>query len=71
MGRKFSRRDFVVASAAAGVLTRTGTAFGRAPAVVAAKAATPIVVSSANGNRFKNGGERTCVEEAFERMPSI
>ena len=25
----------------------------------------PVVVSSANGNRFKNGGPRTAVEEAF------
>jgi N4-(beta-N-acetylglucosaminyl)-L-asparaginase len=28
----------------------------------------PVIVSSANGHRFKNGGTKTCVETAFERM---
>jgi len=28
----------------------------------------PVVVSSANGNKFKNGGPRTAVEEAFRRI---
>jgi N4-(beta-N-acetylglucosaminyl)-L-asparaginase len=27
--------------------------------------ARPIVVSSANGHKFKNGGDKTCVEKAF------
>ena len=27
-----------------------------------------MVIASANGNRFKNGGPRTAVEEAFPRM---
>jgi N4-(beta-N-acetylglucosaminyl)-L-asparaginase len=28
----------------------------------------PVVISSANGNRFKNGGPVTCVEKAFKLM---
>src|ERR1700726_1950036 len=28
----------------------------------------PIVIASANGHRFKNGGSKTCVETAFERI---
>jgi N4-(beta-N-acetylglucosaminyl)-L-asparaginase len=32
---------------------------------VAASGVKPVVISSANGNRFKNGGKVTCVEKAF------
>ncbi|MEO7166842.1 MAG: N(4)-(beta-N-acetylglucosaminyl)-L-asparaginase [Spartobacteria bacterium] len=28
----------------------------------------PVVIASANGNRFKNGGDLTCVEKAFHEM---
>ncbi len=28
----------------------------------------PIVISSSNGNSFKNGGKTTCVEEAYNRI---
>ena len=28
----------------------------------------PLVIASANGNRFKNGGDMTCVERAFTLM---
>lgn len=43
------------------------------PALAAAPAALParvrpVVISSDNGHRFKNGGPRTCVEEAFLRL---
>ena len=30
--------------------------------------AKPVVISSANGNQFKNGGDVTCVQKAFQRM---
>lgn len=62
-----TRRDFVRTGAifgAAAVLP----APGQAPAVVTTKAIVPVVIASANGNQFKNGGERTCVHEAWERM---
>jgi N4-(beta-N-acetylglucosaminyl)-L-asparaginase len=32
------------------------------------KSVKPVVVASANGNRYKNGGPRTAVAEAFERI---
>jgi N4-(beta-N-acetylglucosaminyl)-L-asparaginase len=31
-------------------------------------AVKPVVISSANGNRYKNGGTKTCVETAFAKM---
>jgi N4-(beta-N-acetylglucosaminyl)-L-asparaginase len=42
--------------------------FGRAPVVLRGKAAQPVVVASANGNWFKNGGTQTCVEKAWTSM---
>jgi N4-(beta-N-acetylglucosaminyl)-L-asparaginase len=66
-----SRRDFVRGGVLAGVSiggARTG-AVGQAPAIITTSV-RPIVISSGNGNRFKNGGNATCVEEAFRRLTS-
>ena len=70
MRRRITRRDFVRTGTAAGVAAATATrgAFGRAPAVVPSGAAQPVVISSANGNWFKNGGSQTCVEKAYSLM---
>ncbi|MFI5177552.1 MAG: N(4)-(beta-N-acetylglucosaminyl)-L-asparaginase [Vicinamibacterales bacterium] len=38
------------------------------PAVIVQGRARPLVISSANGHQFKNGGTKTCVETAFERI---
>jgi N4-(beta-N-acetylglucosaminyl)-L-asparaginase len=67
MSPKVTRRDFVKTGAAASVLA-AGPASAQAPAVVASSPARPVVVASANGNVYKNGGARTAVQEAFERM---
>jgi len=64
MSRGVSRRTFVKTGVAAGV----AIAAGGAPAVVAGKAARPLVIASKNGHAFKNGGPRTAVQEAFERI---
>jgi N4-(beta-N-acetylglucosaminyl)-L-asparaginase len=65
-----TRRDFVRAGVAAGVAaTASEPAFGQAPAV-ARSTVRPVVIASANGNQFKNGGPRTCVEEAFRLLTS-
>ena len=32
------------------------------------KSVQPVVIASANGNRFRNGGDMTCVEKAFSEM---
>jgi N4-(beta-N-acetylglucosaminyl)-L-asparaginase len=56
---KMKRRDFIRNSAAAGI------AF---PMILTQSAVKPLVISSANGNRFKNGGSVTAVQKAFTMM---
>jgi len=60
-----NRREFVKTGTAAGFAAATvpHTAFGQAPAVATGR--KPIVISSSNGHRFKNGGQKTGVETAF------
>src|SRR2546425_1340080 len=60
------RRNFMISSAAAGVAvasSRRGPS--KAPTVLIPVAVKPLVISSSNGNRFKNGGDVTCVQKAF------
>jgi len=69
MGRGVSRREFVKAGAAASVVAATAKpAVAQSPTALVRKATPPVVIASANGNIFKNGGPRTCVEEAFNRI---
>jgi N4-(beta-N-acetylglucosaminyl)-L-asparaginase len=69
MPRKLNRREFVAAGAAAGLAAAApSTAFGQAPTMIAPGSSRPVVVASANGHRFRNGGDRTCVETAFAMM---
>src|SRR5262245_34089366 len=69
MRRRFSRRDFVRAGTAAGLAAAVPRSlFGKAPAVRVPGPARAVVISSANGNWFKNGGKVTCVEKAYARM---
>jgi N4-(beta-N-acetylglucosaminyl)-L-asparaginase len=65
-----NRRQFVrttvgatLAASAAGSLRAQ-----QAPNVIAPKSVKPVVISSANGNKFKNGGDVTCVQKAFTMM---
>jgi N4-(beta-N-acetylglucosaminyl)-L-asparaginase len=63
------RRDFMIAGAAAGVALRTPAVLaGAHPTFLVPASVKPAVISSANGNRFKNGGPVTCVEKAFTMM---
>ena len=64
-----NRRDFVRAGVLAGVAAGKNRErrFSQAPAVKGSSP-RPIVIASGNGNRFKNGGDRTCIEEAFRRL---
>jgi N4-(beta-N-acetylglucosaminyl)-L-asparaginase len=66
MPRKLNRREFVVSSAAAGIAAAAPVraSAAQAPAVVPSRV-KPMVVSSANGNQYKNGGAKTGVEIAF------
>lgn len=69
MSDKMSRREFVKAGTAASVAaTVPAAAFGQAPTVLVRKATPPVVISSGNGNEYRNGGPRTCVEEAYQRI---
>lgn len=69
MTKKLKRRDFIRTTAVAGVVISAADAFKGAPAVIV-QGSKPAVVSSANGNEFKNGGDETCVARAFRLMTS-
>jgi N4-(beta-N-acetylglucosaminyl)-L-asparaginase len=64
-----SRRDFVrggaLASVGAGL---AGDRLVAQSAAVKSNSVRPVVIASGNGNRFRNGGNRTCVEEAFRLL---
>src|SRR5437870_9613332 len=65
MSNKITRRTFVVTTVGAAAAVRA-----QGPTVIIRGAVKPVVVSSANGNRFKNGGTMTGVEKAFAMMTS-
>src|ERR1041384_1267020 len=56
---KIKRREFIRNSAAAGI------AIPAFPIILKQSTVKPLVISSANGNRFKNGGSVTAVQKAF------
>ncbi|HET7216701.1 MAG TPA: N(4)-(beta-N-acetylglucosaminyl)-L-asparaginase [Vicinamibacterales bacterium] len=64
MPRKVNRREFVVSSAAGIAAAAHARTSAQAPAVIPSSV-KPLVVSSANGHQFKNGGAKTGVEIAF------
>ncbi len=69
MAKKIKRRDFMRTGAVAGLtLAATKTAVTQFPAIVTQSGVKPIVIASANGNRFKNGGDVTAVQKAFTLM---
>jgi N4-(beta-N-acetylglucosaminyl)-L-asparaginase len=73
MKRGLTRRDFVKTSAVAGAAAATtgsqrAKAAPEGPTVIVPGPTKPVVIASANGNKFKNAGPRTCVAEAFLRM---
>ncbi|MEZ5319364.1 MAG: N(4)-(beta-N-acetylglucosaminyl)-L-asparaginase [Vicinamibacterales bacterium] len=69
MASQLNRRDFMATTAGAGILAAARPlASGGGPAVIVQGPSKPVVISSANGHRFRNGGTKTCVETAFEQM---
>jgi N4-(beta-N-acetylglucosaminyl)-L-asparaginase len=69
MAKRINRRDFMTTTAAAGVAAAAAPlATASGPAVIVQGASRPVVVASANGHTFRNGGTQTCVELAFEKM---
>ena len=67
--RNFIRRNFIQTSVLGGVAAGAsgGRLFAEAPSIQS-RSVRPVVISSGNGNRFRNGGNTTCVEEAFRRL---
>src|SRR2546427_8037972 len=63
------RRDFMIGSAAVGVgVASSRAAKSKVPTMLIPAAVKPLVISSANGNKFKNGGNLTCVQKAFSMI---
>ncbi len=59
------RRDFMRTGAVAGItLAAAKSSVAQFPNILV-QGVKPVVVSSANGNRFKNGGDMTAVHKAF------
>lgn len=66
MSKKMKRRDFMRSSAVAGLtLAAAKHEVKGFPMILTQSAVKPLVISSANGNRFKNGGSVTAVNKAF------
>ena len=66
--KKMKRRDFIRNSAAAGVVVAASNEVSGFPTILKQSAVKPLVIASANGNRFKNGGQVTAVMKAFTMM---
>jgi N4-(beta-N-acetylglucosaminyl)-L-asparaginase len=58
MPSRLSRREFLGA----------GAAVAAVPTILVPQETRPVVIASANGNSFKNGGNETCVQRAFRLM---
>ena len=65
MPRKLNRREFVATGAAAGLAAATQTRTAAQAPTMVRSSVKPVVVSSANGHQYKNGGTKTGVEIAF------
>lgn len=63
------RRDFVRTTVGATLAAGAPRALlAQAPNVITPGPIKPVVISSANGNKFKNGGDMTCVQKAWTMM---
>ncbi|MEY2496355.1 MAG: N4-(beta-N-acetylglucosaminyl)-L-asparaginase [Verrucomicrobiota bacterium] len=65
-----NRRRFVRSGVAGGLTLAVAprALFAQAPTIMNSKSIKPVVIASANGNKFKNGGDMTCVHKAFTLM---
>jgi N4-(beta-N-acetylglucosaminyl)-L-asparaginase len=69
--KPINRRQFVQAGAAVAAAAAVPVrAFGQAPTVMTPRGVKPIVICSANGNQYRNGGSQACVEKAFQMIAS-
>lgn len=66
MTKKIKRREFMRNGAVAGItLASAKSAIGQFPNILVQSSIKPVVISSPNGNQFKNGGEMTAVQKAY------
>jgi N4-(beta-N-acetylglucosaminyl)-L-asparaginase len=66
-----NRRKFVITGATAGLsASLPGDLLAEAPTILKRSAVKPVVISSGNGNQYKNGGTQTAVEKAFSMITS-
>jgi N4-(beta-N-acetylglucosaminyl)-L-asparaginase len=65
MTERLTRREFVHVSAATLAVAQSSNI---SPTVLVPASAKPLVIASANGNRFMNGGSRAAVATAFARI---
>ena len=66
-----NRRRFVITGATAGLgASLPAGLLAEAPTILKRSAVKPVVISSGNGNRYKNGGTQTAVEKAFSMITS-
>ncbi|HEU4387230.1 MAG TPA: N(4)-(beta-N-acetylglucosaminyl)-L-asparaginase [Blastocatellia bacterium] len=68
MARKIKRREFVRGGATAGMIAAAARTRPAGPVMLIPSAVSPVVVSSANGNHYKNGGDVTAVAKAFSMI---
>src|SRR5262245_27422641 len=69
MSKRMKRRDFMRNGAVAGLaIAATKNDVSGFPMILQQSSVKPMVISSANGNRFKNGGTVTAVQKAFTMM---
>ena len=65
MSKRMKRRDFMRNGAVAGLALAATNEVQGFPTIMTQSAVKPLVIASANGNRFKNGGNVTAVQKAF------
>jgi N4-(beta-N-acetylglucosaminyl)-L-asparaginase len=69
MSKKIKRRDFIRDTTAVGItLAASKSTLAQFPTILIQSPVKPLVIASANGNRFKNGGDMTAVHKAFTMM---
>lgn len=69
MTKLIKRREFIRNTTAVGItLAASKSAVAKFPTIWNQSAVKPLVIASANGNRFKNGGTMTAVHKAFTMM---
>src|SRR5437867_9035947 len=66
MNHRVNRRTFVVASGSAVLLAPPLVALAQSPQLLTRRAAKPVVVASANGNKSTDAAGLTCVAKAFQ-----